>query len=55
MVYPLIRMDADYSARKNAQTYFGIKDPDYYEFESKILSFTKIFLQKSSSLVRKGF
>ena len=26
-------MDVDQSARANAQEYFGVKDPDYYEFE----------------------
>jgi hypothetical protein len=26
-------MDVDQSARTNAQEYFGVKDPDYYEFE----------------------
>lgn len=26
-------MDADHSARSLAQTYYNIKDPDYYEFE----------------------
>ncbi len=29
------RMDVDQSARNNAQEYFGVKDPDYYEFEGK--------------------
>ena len=29
----IFRMDSDQSARRNAQKYFGIKDPDYYEFE----------------------
>lgn len=28
-------MDVDQSARTNAQEYFGVKDPDYYEFEGK--------------------
>jgi len=27
------RMDVDQSARSNAQEYFGVKDPDFYEFE----------------------
>ena len=27
------RMDVDQSARNNAQEYFGVKDPDFYEFE----------------------
>lgn len=29
------RMDVDQSARTNAQEYFGVKDPDYYEFEGR--------------------
>ena len=29
------RMDVDQSARTNAQEYFGVKDPDYYEFEGE--------------------
>lgn len=32
----IFRMDADQSARRNAQKYFGIRDPDYYEFEGNI-------------------
>ena len=28
-------MDVDQAARSNAQEYFGVKDPDYYEFEGK--------------------
>ena len=26
-------MDVDQAARSNAQEYFGVKDPDFYEFE----------------------
>ena len=29
----IFRMDVDQSARNNAQEYFGVKDPDFYEFE----------------------
>lgn len=29
-------MDIDQSARRKAQEYFGIKDPDYYEYEGHI-------------------
>ena len=29
------RMDVDQAARSNAQEYFGVVDPDYYEFEGK--------------------
>lgn len=41
-------MDVDQSARTNAQEYFGVKDPDYYEFEGKtekkhLVSFYKSF------------
>lgn len=32
----IFRMDSDQSARRNAQKYFGIKDPDYYEFEGSL-------------------
>jgi hypothetical protein len=28
-------MDVDQAARTNAQEYFGVKDPDYYEFEGR--------------------
>lgn len=31
----IFRMDSDQSARRNAQKYFGIRDPDYYEFEGR--------------------
>lgn len=30
------RMDVDQAARSNAQEYFGVKDPDYYEFEGNM-------------------
>ena len=30
-------MDVDQAARTNAQEYFGVKDPDYYEFEGKFV------------------
>ncbi len=29
-------MDVDQAARSNAQEYFGVKDPDYYEFEAHV-------------------
>lgn len=29
-------MDVDQAARTNAQEYFGVKDPDYYEFEAHV-------------------
>ena len=31
------RMDVDQAARSNAQEYFGVKDPDYYEFEGALI------------------
>jgi chitin synthase len=31
-----MRLDIDQSARRKAQEYFGIKDPDYYEYEGHI-------------------
>ncbi|CAC5365574.1 CHS1 [Mytilus coruscus] len=31
----ICRMDEDQCARRNLQLYFGIRDPDYYEFEGR--------------------
>ena len=31
------RVDSDYSKRRLAQKYFGVVDPDYYEWESHVL------------------
>ncbi|CAH1795257.1 unnamed protein product [Owenia fusiformis] len=36
MLKSVMRMDTDQSARRLAQEHFGIKDPDYYEFEAHI-------------------
>ena len=36
-------MDVDQAARSNAQEYFGVKDPDYYEFEGAFLFFLIIW------------
>nr|AHX26704.1 chitin synthase [Owenia fusiformis] len=33
----IFRMDVDQCARRNAREFFGIKDPDYYEYETHIL------------------
>ena len=30
-------MDVDQAARSNAQEYFGVKDPDFYEFEGTVI------------------
>ena len=35
--HALHRVDSDYSKRRLAQKYFGVVDPDYYEWESHIL------------------
>ncbi|CAH1788341.1 unnamed protein product [Owenia fusiformis] len=32
----IMRMDVDQAARSNAQEYFGVKDPDFYEFEAHV-------------------
>lgn len=38
-------MDVDQAARSNAQEYFGVKDPDYYEFEGQLTEIkpTKVY------------
>ena len=36
LIICLFRLDIDQSARRKAQEYFGIKDPDYYEYEGHI-------------------
>ncbi|XP_050419442.1 chitin synthase chs-2-like, partial [Patella vulgata] len=36
MLKSVFRLDSDQSARKLAQSYFGLTDPDYYEFEAHI-------------------
>ena len=46
----IMRMDEDQCARRVAQKYLRIVDPDYYEFESKCTKrHTEIFNQKSLS------
>jgi len=37
-------MDVDQSARTNAQEYFGVKDPDYYEFEGKLVTLLNVVI-----------
>jgi chitin synthase len=37
MLKSIFRMDEDQCARRNAQRYLKIVDPDYYEFETHIL------------------
>ena len=36
MLKSVMRMDEDQSARRNAQKYLRIVDPDYYEFEGTV-------------------
>jgi len=33
MLKSILRMDEDQAARRNAQKYLEVVDPDYYEFE----------------------
>ena len=33
----LSRMDIDQAARANAQDYFGVRDPDFYEMQAHII------------------
>lgn len=33
----ILRLDEDQSARRVAQKYLRVVDPDYYEFESKFM------------------
>lgn len=43
MLKSILRMDEDQSARRVAQKYLRVVDPDYYEFESEYLAFSFIF------------
>ncbi|CAG5126787.1 unnamed protein product, partial [Candidula unifasciata] len=36
LLMSVFRLDMDQSARRNAQDYFNVQDPDYYEFEAHI-------------------
>ena len=36
-MYSFYRMDIDQNSRKLAEEFFKIMDPDYYEFEGKII------------------
>ncbi|GFR89942.1 chitin synthase [Elysia marginata] len=36
LLMSVFRLDIDQSARRNAQDYFNVQDPDYYEFEANI-------------------
>jgi hypothetical protein len=49
MLKSILRMDEDQSARRVAQKYLRVVDPDYYEFESKhSCSSGSIFITSSS-------
>jgi len=49
MLKSILRMDEDQSARRVAQKYLRVVDPDYYEFESKQSCFSvKIFIPSSA-------
>ena len=37
IIFFCCRMDEDQSARKNAQKYLKVVDPDYYEIEGVVL------------------
>jgi hypothetical protein len=41
MLKSIFRMDEDQSARRNAQQWLQVVDPDYYEFESKQIYYKK--------------
>lgn len=43
MLKSCMRMDEDQSARRNAQKYLRIVDPDYYEFEGNLFRFISCF------------
>jgi hypothetical protein len=43
MLKSILRMDEDQSARRVAQKYLRVVDPDYYEFESKQRHFSRSF------------
>lgn len=45
----IIRLDADQSARRVAQKYFGIVDRDYYELESESFSYCIAMITKNVS------
>jgi chitin synthase len=43
MLKSILRMDEDQSARRVAQKYLRVVDPDYYEFESRQTYFNVSF------------
>ncbi|XP_041375426.1 chitin synthase chs-2-like [Gigantopelta aegis] len=51
----IFRIDIDHSARFLAQKYYGIKDPDYYEFEAHIFFDDAMELSDDDKLVPNSF
>lgn len=50
MLKSILRLDEDQCARRVAQKYLRVVDPDYYEFESMSFLFKyKLFLKASSN------
>jgi hypothetical protein len=48
MLKSILRMDEDQSARRVAQKYLRVVDPDYYEFESEYIGFSFCLFSSSS-------
>ncbi|KAK7477687.1 hypothetical protein BaRGS_00031071 [Batillaria attramentaria] len=51
----LFRLDIDQSARRNAQDYFNVQDPDYYEFEANIFMDDAMDFNASSEWMPNDF
>ena len=49
------RMDIDQSARKNAQNFLHVKDPDYYEFESLLILIRIVRILPPANEVCEGY
>ncbi|XP_060062788.1 chitin synthase chs-2-like [Ylistrum balloti] len=51
----LFRMDIDHSARFLAQKFYGIRDPDYYEFEAHVFFDDAMELSDDDKLIPNSF
>ncbi|XP_021358360.1 uncharacterized protein LOC110453643 [Mizuhopecten yessoensis] len=51
----LFRMDIDHSARFLAQKFYGIRDPDYYEFEAHVFFDDAMELSDDDTLIPNSF
>ncbi|ESO07781.1 hypothetical protein HELRODRAFT_76186 [Helobdella robusta] len=51
MLKSIFKLDIDQCARKNAQTFFKFKDPDYYDFEGHIFFDDAFIFFKNNSAV----